>query len=165
VEEIMNKALVLYSSKYGSTKKYADWIKEEINGDSFEVDKIDVKRLPDYDVIILGGGLYAGKIKGIKLLVDNYEKIKGRKIIIFICGLSDFNKVEHKNNVSKQLQKAIPTYIFENIEIFYLRGSIDYKKLNIIHKLMMGLMKKMILKKKKKLLKKIGNFWRHMEKQ
>ena len=36
----MSKVLVIYSSKYGSTKKYADWIKEELNGDFFEVDKI-----------------------------------------------------------------------------------------------------------------------------
>ena len=81
------------------------------------------------------------------MLIDNYEQIKGKKIIIFICGLSDFTKTEHTNNIGKRLEKVIPKSLFDNIKVFYLRGSIDYKKLNVVHKIMMGLMKKLIMKK------------------
>jgi len=33
----MAKVLVMYFSKYGSTKKYTEWIAAELNGDSYGV--------------------------------------------------------------------------------------------------------------------------------
>ena len=37
--------------------------------------------------------------------------------------------------------------MYENIKIFFLRGSIDYKKMNLKHKIMMGFKKKQIQRK------------------
>jgi menaquinone-dependent protoporphyrinogen IX oxidase len=59
----MAKALVLYFSKYGSTKKYAEWIASELNGDIYNIKKFNQNSLKEYDTIILGSGLYAGKIE------------------------------------------------------------------------------------------------------
>ena len=143
----MAKVLVLYFTIYGSTKKYAEWIAEELKGDLFDIDDVRHDQLYDYDIIIVGGGLYAGNIKWLNLLIDNYEKIKDKKLIIFTCGLADYSKEENINSVKSMFEKYMPNNIFENIKIFYLRGYINYKKLNFKHKIMMGMMKKMILKK------------------
>ncbi|MCL2042948.1 MAG: flavodoxin domain-containing protein [Treponema sp.] len=141
----MVKVLVLYFTIYGSTKKYAEWIAEELKGDLFDINDVRYNQLYDYDIIILGGGLYAGNIKGLNLLIDNYEKIKNKKLIIFTCGLADYSKEENINSVKSRLKKNTPNNVFENIKVFYLRGYINYKKLSFKHRIMMGMMRKMIL--------------------
>ena len=147
MKEKMTKVLVLYFTIYGSTKKYAEWIAEELKGDLLNINDVRHNQLHDYDTIILGGGLYAGSIKGLNLLIDNYEKIKDKKLIIFTCGLADYTKEENINSIKSRLEKIIPDNIFESIKVFHLRGYINYKKLSFKHKIMMGIRRKMIINK------------------
>ena len=143
----MSKVLVMYFSKYGSTKKYAEWIASELNGDVYRIKNIKQNILKNYEVIILGTGLYAGKIEGINIIVNNYEIIKNRKIVLFTCGVADYSKIENRNGIKKRIVDIVPENIMENIKIYYLRGGINYKKLNFKHKIMMWLLKKTIMKK------------------
>ena len=143
----MKKVLVIYYSKYGSTKKYAEWIAGELSADIYKVNEVKKQILNGYDTIILGSGLYAGNIRGINLLVNNYELIKNKKTVIFTCGLADYSKTENINHIYKRLENVIPQNILENIKIFYLQGGINYKGLSILHKIMMGMLKKMTIKK------------------
>jgi menaquinone-dependent protoporphyrinogen IX oxidase len=143
----MAKVLIMYYSKYGTTKKYAEWIATELNGDIFDIKNVKQNILVNYETIILGSGLYAGNIKGINILLKNYETLKEKKLIIFTCGLADYNKIENINTINKRLEKIIPENIKNGIKIFYLRGGINYKKLNFKHKMMMGLLRKMIMRK------------------
>ena len=143
----MAKVLVMYHSNYGVTKKYAEWIASELNADIYSVNNINQSILVNYDTIILGGGLYAGSIKGINLLINHFENIKNKKLIIFTCGLADYSRIEHQNEINNRLKKKIPGEIFKIIKIFYFRGGINYKKLSFIHKIMMWLMKVVTEKK------------------
>ena len=141
------KTLIIYSSKYGYTKKYAHWLAEELNGDIFETKNVKKNIMSGYDVIILGGGLYAGRIKGINLLVKNFEKIKDKKIILFTCGIADYNNIKNINSVRKGLENAIPKNVLEKTKLFHLRGGINYKELNVLHQMIMGMVKKVLSKK------------------
>ena len=143
----MAKVLVLYFSKYGSTKKYAEWIASELNGDIYNIKNFKQNILNNYDTIILGSGLYAGKIEGINIIIKNYEVIENKKLVLFTCGLADYSKDLNRNNINKRLEKIIPEDIKRNIKIFYLQGGINYKKLNFKHKMMMGLLKIITMKK------------------
>jgi menaquinone-dependent protoporphyrinogen IX oxidase len=147
MEEIMAKTLVMYFSKYGTTKKYAEWIASELNGDVYDIKNIKHNILGNYDTIILGTALYAGQLKGLEIIINNYENIKNKKIVIFTCGLADYSKSENINAIRKRIAFILSEKIMENIKIYYLRGDIDYKKLNLMHKIMMWMLKKMIMKK------------------
>ena len=146
----MTKIIVIYFSKYGSTKKYAEWIASELNGDIYSIKNIKQNILVNYDTIILGSGLYAGKFQGANLIINNYEKLKNKRLVLFTCGLADYSIIENINMISKRLEKIIPANIKENIKIFYLRGYINYKDLGLLHKIMMWLRKVTIMMKKKK---------------
>lgn len=50
--------VILYQSKYGAAKKYADWLAEETGYPCMETKKADIKEIEKYDTIILGGGIY-----------------------------------------------------------------------------------------------------------
>jgi menaquinone-dependent protoporphyrinogen IX oxidase len=143
----MNKVLVIYFSNYGTTKRYAEWIATDLNGDIYSINNFRQIDMAKYHTIILGSGLYAGKIQGIDLFIKNYEIIKDKKLIIFTCGIADYSKPGNISAIYKRIEIALPKGILEKIKIFYLRGGIDYKKLSIIHKIMMWLMKKMVMKK------------------
>ncbi len=39
----MNNGIILYQSKYGATKKYADWLKEATGFDCIETKKADIR--------------------------------------------------------------------------------------------------------------------------
>ena len=73
------KGIVIYKSKYGSTKKYAEWISERTGFDCVESGKINAKQLADYDTVIFGGGIYASGIAGISFLKKNIVALNGKK--------------------------------------------------------------------------------------
>ena len=143
----MAKVMVIYFSKYGSTKKYAEWIAEELNGNISKLNEVNLSNLSDYEVIIIGIPLYPGKIKNFDFLGKYYEIIKDKKIIIFTCGIADVNKTENVNNIKKRIEKIIPKNIFEKNKIFCLRGSLDYKKMDLKHRIMMWVKKREVISK------------------
>lgn len=67
----MSRGIILYQSKYGATKKYADWLVEETGYDCIETKNAKVPNSQNYGVIILGGGVYASGIAGLQFIKKN----------------------------------------------------------------------------------------------
>ena len=141
----MGKPLVIYKSIYWSTKRYDELIDEELKCDISEVSKVKVKDLSEYDTIIYGGGIYAGSISGASFIKKNYSKLKDKRIIVFTVSLSNPNMKEYFELVK---EKNFTEEMIQNIEFFNFRGAVDYKKLTIIHSMMMAMLKKIIDRKK-----------------
>ncbi len=145
----MNKTAVVYKSKYGSTKKYAKSISERLNADLFEQSDIKTESLAGYDTIVYGAGLYASGINGISLITKNFDKLKNKNLIVFTVGLA---ATDDKEIFEPIIKKNFTEDMRSCITFFHLRGGIDYKKLNFLHKNMMGMLKKMVAKKKEEKL-------------
>ncbi len=62
--------IVIYKTKYGSTKTYADWIAEELVCESVDAKSVKIEDLEKYDTIVYGGGLYAEMEKLLVELCD-----------------------------------------------------------------------------------------------
>lgn len=140
------KTLVIYSSKTGFVRKYAEWIAEELRADLFPVERTHKSIFRSYDTIIYGGGLYAGGIKGIGLIKKSLSDLEGKKVIVFASGASPWsekvlNEVRDKNFTAEEQKK---------IKFFYLRGGFDLTKLGFFDRLLMKLLKIKIMSKKKK---------------
>ncbi len=138
------KPVVVYRSKTGFTKNYAQWIAEELKCDLLEGEKTSVKDLMKYDTIIYGAGLYACGISGIKLITNHYEALKDKELLVFAVGASpvrpettEFLRVS--NFTGEQL---------ERIHFYYLRGGFDYFRLSRLYRFLMTL-KKLQLKLRK----------------
>lgn len=96
------KTVVIYKSKTGFTKKYAEWIAEELSADIFNASKVNVNTLNKYDTIIYGGSLYAVGIIGVGLIKKNINKLKDKRLVVFATGASPLrdnviNEVINKN--------------------------------------------------------------------
>lgn len=129
------KTIVVYKSKYGYTKKYAEWIAETLNCDIKE--NAAFADIAGYDLIICGGGCYAGSINGAKLITKNLSRLSGKKLILFAVGSSsgadkDIIPFWEKNLTAEQ-RKVVAH--------FYLRGGFDYGRLGSADKLLMNMLK------------------------
>lgn len=143
----MKKIAVIYKSEYGSTKKYAQWIAEELGADLMESDKTKPSVLQNYDVIIYGGGLYAGGVNGISLIIKNFDKIKNKDIYLFTVGAADVTDQQNIDNIRGGLSQILTEEMQKVIEVFHLRGGMDCPNMNFMHRAMMGIMIKTLRKK------------------
>jgi menaquinone-dependent protoporphyrinogen IX oxidase len=155
------KSLILYRSIYGSTGQYARWIQEELSSgelpaqrDSFDsLRKYDIR---EYDLVIAGEGVYAGKFKTPGQLIPIMEQYPDKKYIFFIVGIADMENRENRKKLYGDLAKAMGPAI-EKTKVFFLRGELDYSRLNFKHKAMMWMLVTYLKRKPEKDLPKDGD--------
>jgi len=135
----MKSIAVIYKSKYGATKKYAEWIAKSLEAPLFEASSVNPSQLTEYDVVIFGGGLYASGINGVKLVTKNPCK----SLVVFTVGLADPKITDY----SEILSRTFTAEQLLKIKVFHWRGSMDYSKLSLIDKGLMSMVKKQAEKK------------------
>ncbi|MCR2032427.1 flavodoxin domain-containing protein [Anaerofustis stercorihominis] len=135
----MNKVILLYASKHGSSKEYADMIGTELDVKAVDIAKFNCVKKEDYDTIIFVSGVYASKINKIDTIKNSFNKFDN--IIICPVGFSEYNE-EIKNNIENNFNQEE----LKKVNIFYLRGALDISKLSFLEKMMMNIMKKMLKK-------------------
>lgn len=133
------KILVTYTSKYGSTERYAEWIAAALGADILAAKAVKPGTLSQYDVVVHGGGLYAGGIAGIKLVTQNPCK----NLVVFTVGLADPASTDYSAIINQNFTPEL----LAKTKLFHMRGGINYKQLGPVHKVMMAVMKSTILKK------------------
>lgn len=141
------KCIVTYSSKYGSTQKYAKWIGEALSCEVKDIKSVRSDMLQNYDVIIHGGSLYAGGVSGMKQLVKLYPAISDKKLILFTCGLADPTSSQNVTHIENGVAQAVPKDMYNNMKQFHFRGGIDYSRLSTIHRAMMWMLCQTMKKK------------------
>lgn len=131
------KTIVVYRSKTGFAKQYAEWIAGALSADLFEAGRVDGPMLASYDNVIYGAGLYAVGINGVKLIKDNLHRLVGKKVVVFATGASpgrpeELDSMLNSNFTPEQLQQ---------IRFFYLRGGFDASKLTPVDRVLMAMLK------------------------
>ena len=136
------KTIVIYKTKYGSTKTYAEWIAQELGCESIDAKEVKADALSKYDTIIYGGGLYAEIINGVSLITKNLEKLKDKKIIIFTTGITPSNVRAYYDGevIEKNFKNGVP----ENIKIFNFLGKMVLEELTLVHRTALKALKKIM---------------------
>ena len=143
----MSKCLVVYGSKYGSTKRYATFLSDALSGDLRPYKRVTPGELSSYDTVIFGGSLYAGNVTGIKWLIKNWSILKEKKVILFTCGLADPADSKNTAAIKAGVKTKVGAPIYDQLKVFHLRGGINYLQLSPLHKAMMCMMVRMLKKK------------------
>lgn len=138
----MEKGIILFQSKYGATQKYAKWLKETTQFDCIKTKEADIKLIKKYDIIILGGGIYASGIAGLSFLKKHINILKNKRIVVFCVGASPYDE----NAFSE-----IYHYNFKNelagIPCFYCRGAWNEDTMSLKDKTLCKMLQKAIAKK------------------
>ncbi|MEE0060333.1 MAG: flavodoxin domain-containing protein [Acutalibacteraceae bacterium] len=137
----MSKGVIIYQSKYGATKKYADWLVEATGYDCIETKKANATKLENYDVIILGGGVYASGIAGLQFLKKNISTLADKKIAVFAVGASPYDEQAIAQIRDMHFKEAL-----SDIPLFYCRGAWDEDKMKFVDKTLCRMLKKAVAK-------------------
>ena len=137
------KGIILFTSKYGATRRYADWLAEATGFDCIETKKAKIEDVKQYDAIILGGGIYASRISGLSFLKKNIGRLQDKKIIVFCDGASPFDEKAFQQIVDYNLKGALA-----GLPCFYCRGAWDTDRMNFADRNLCRLLQKVVAKKK-----------------
>ncbi len=127
------KILIAYGTKYGSVKKCAEILKENLEG---SIDLYDLKKdkeidLAKYDKVIIGGSIYMGKIqKEVKAFCEkNMSVLKDKRLGLYICCMRE------KEEAKEQLKNSFSESLLSHASAAnYLGYSFDLKKMNFLHR-------------------------------
>jgi flavodoxin len=112
----MVKAIVIYESRYGNTKRVAEAIVEgmkearEIEVSMKELKEVNLEKVAEYDVILIGSpNHFGGPTRGIKGFIDRLGELQlmGKMFAVFDTYLGkDFEKAVNK--MEKRISEKVP---------------------------------------------------------
>ena len=137
------KGIILYASKYGSTKRYAEWLAEETGFDCVETKKAKIEDVKQYDTILLGGGIYASGIAGLSFLKKNITQLREKKVIVFCDGASPYEERAFQQIVAHNLKDSLA-----GLPCFYCRGAWDPDAMSLADRTLCRMLQKAVAKKK-----------------
>lgn len=138
-------SIVLYRTKYGSTKAYAEWISQRIGCDAIDAKKIKIDDIMKYDTIIYGGGLYAEIISGVSLITKNFEILKDKKLVVFTTGITPLECREYYDKLVTE--KNFKPEMLDKIRIFNFMGKMILSELSLPHRTAIKALKKLMSSK------------------
>lgn len=141
------KTLVAYKSKTEFTKWYAEIIAKEVGADLKEISEVTSAKMSEYDVIVYGGGLYAGHVNGFKKAKEMFNQSSAKQIVVFVTGATPNAETETvagvwKTNLTEEERESIPH--------FYMQSGLCYEKMSFADKTIMKMLANMLSKKKDK---------------
>ena len=138
----MKDVIILYQSKYGATKKYAEWLSNELDCELTETKNAKIDEIEKYDTIILGGGIYASGIAGLSFIRRNYTRLKVKQLVVFAVGASPYDEAA---------VIALKAHNFKNditdAPCFYCRGAWNESAMTFKDKTLCNMLKMAVSKK------------------
>ncbi len=141
------KILVIYKSKTEFTKRYAEIIAKEVEAELLDFKFVTAEKMSEFDIVVYGGGLYAGMINGFKKAKEMFVRSSAKKMVVFATGATP-NEVNEKIdevwkiNLTEEEMASIPH--------FYMQSGLCYEKMSFPDKTLMKLMANMLSKKQDK---------------
>lgn len=130
----MNNVIVYYKSKYGTTKKYAEYIASELGCECKDAFLATDEEIEEHEIIIFGGGVYAGAIGGSNFLNNHEDVLSNKRLIIFAVGITEYDDYNTPYNL---FTKNVPQSLLKDAFTFNLFGAIDYKGMKFMEKLLL----------------------------
>jgi len=112
------KTIVIYQTKYGSTKEYALWIAHDISADSTHLAALNPEVLASYDTVIFGSYVRMGNIVDVDFITKNWKILEHKHVVLFTVSAAPAgSKV-----VTEAINKGLPPEIQKSVQIFSFQG-------------------------------------------
>ncbi|NLO09478.1 MAG: hypothetical protein GX129_06360 [Clostridiales bacterium] len=140
----MKSVLIIYKSKTGFTKKYANWILEDVACNVATFDKVKKEDIDKHNIIVYGAGVHAGLIPGLKK-IKKLVNFNDKKVLIFATGAApnadEIVKPVIENNLADCISK---------VDFFYFESGINYENMGFFSRGLMKTFSKILNAKKDK---------------
>ncbi|MFI5154518.1 MAG: flavodoxin domain-containing protein, partial [Chitinophagales bacterium] len=111
--------MIVYSSKYGATRQYAEWLAEELHLPLHETENVSAEQLAYADYLLIGTPIFYGSFMIRKWLRKNVLAIRNKKLFLFIVTATSADEVDTRK---KFMRHNIPSEIRQDFEFFFLPG-------------------------------------------
>lgn len=138
--------IIVYKSEYGSSRKYALWLAEELHCKAESVEQIKPHDLLAYDVIVYVAGLYAGRINGFKKISRSLDALHSKKLILCMVGMTTPAKHDAEDQYDRVFMQSVPEEYRNRVKHFSLKGDLLFSKMSFLHRTMMKMPKRMVEK-------------------
>lgn len=138
----MRQGIILYKTKYGATKKYAEWLQEELSFDCVDIRKFKAEKLIEYDTVILCGGIYASGIACMPFVKKYYKLISDKRLAIFCVAASPYDEKAFMAIKEHNLKNE-----YKDIPLFYGRGMFKPNDMKFIDSTLCKMLQKVVAKK------------------
>lgn len=138
---MVKKAIVIYNSKRGSTKQYAEWIADDLECTAVPLQNFDYGSLSQFDVVIFGGWLRGSGIVGF----DKFRKhiaAHTDKLIIFVTGISEYNPQNYQQICEINFTEEIN---MQNTLLYFCPGKYVPSEVTGLDKFLMAVSKKVLI--------------------
>ncbi len=131
--------LIVYMSRHGTTRKVAHELKEKIGSQQtmlVELEKEEVPNLAQFETVIIGGSIHAGKIQaGVRKFCErNLEVLLTKRIGLFLCYMD-------KVHAQKEFDEAFPEKLRAHASaIGMFGGELLFDHMNFLEKLVVKAM-------------------------
>ncbi|HHW95404.1 MAG TPA: hypothetical protein GX736_05720 [Mogibacterium sp.] len=140
----MKKPIVIYSSKRGSTKQYAEWIAEELSCEAVSFEESYNINLYEYDFIIYGGWIRGSGIVDFDKFTQSFDDELLKRLIVFGVGIANPSAENYMQVWSFSIGK-IDSRNEHKIILYLLEGTYDPGKVTGLDKFLMFIMKKVLI--------------------
>lgn len=126
----MENTVVLYESKYGYTKQYAEWIASECNASLYSLNECNDLILYEADLVVFGGGVYGSMINGLNKFRSKMKRHSDLKVIYFAAGIRP---------MTKRTIKLLQQNNFEDstTDLMYFQSGLNQENLSKTDKIML----------------------------
>ena len=131
----MNKILITYATKTGSTSEIAQFIGDVLEDDGFEVDVREIGEVVDlggYQTIVIGSATRMDKVlnEAVKFMLQHQKEIQYKTTAYFLVGVT--MKEDNPENRQKSEATLAPLCeIKEPISMGLFAGKLDYSKIGL----------------------------------
>lgn len=138
----MKRGIIVYQSKYGAAKKYAEWLQDMTDFYCVERSRVIADEAAQYEIIIFCGGIYASGIAGLSFLKKNIVRLKNKKIAVLCVGASPYDE-----SAFAQIKEHNMTGDLKDIPLFYGRGAWNESKMTFADRTLCKMLQKSVAKK------------------
>ena len=130
------RLLVVYTSKTGFTKRYAQWLAEDLSADCFPLEQAARVDFSGYDAVAFGSSVHAGGVRKLAWLK--------KRLALFFTGAMP----PEEKTVEQCVAQNLTPQERQQVKAFYLWGGLNYQAMGPVDKWMMGVFRKMLASQK-----------------
>ncbi len=132
------RTAVIYCSQTGFTKKYADWLAEDIGCKAVPYSERNSVALDDVGILVFCSWFHAASIKGAKWLKKEMRGHPSLRVIVLATGATPMPcEMWPESEIEEAFRRTFPESEYPDLPHFYCHGGFDYDRLGAPDKIAM----------------------------
>lgn len=137
------KALVVYNSKTGFTRRYAQWLAAALDADCRAIDEVGNVDMRQYDLLLFGSWVHAETLQKREWIKQQLAQWKDRRVGVFAVGAMPAG-----NAANRVFEQSFTPQERTQMRTFYLQGGLDYARMGRGDRLLMAFMRRVLASRK-----------------